>query len=54
MVQIGQIPSRISFIIGGHPVEDPAGNPGSVDVAVSLLGMAGAVIAIEQATRKPY
>ena len=53
MVQIANFPSRISSVIGGHPVENSAGNLGSVDVAVSLLGMGGALMTIEQATRKP-
>lgn len=46
--------TRISCITGRRGLDDLAGNSGSVDVAVSLQGMVGAVMTIKQATRKSY
>ena len=51
LVQISQKATRFSCITGRRGLDDLAGNSGSVDVAVSLQGMVGAVMTIEQATR---
>ena len=51
LVQISQMATRISYITGRRGFDDLAGKSGSVDVAVSLQGMVGAVMTMEQVTR---
>ena len=54
MVQIFQVASRNFCVTGRRRLEKSAGSSGSVDVAVCLSSMAGAIMTIEEATRKPF
>ena len=48
------VSQREPCVTGRRRLERSAGNSGSFDVAVSLSSMAGAMMTIEEATRKPF